>query len=1191
MFRRIVFIGLGGSGGKTLRFLKRDLRHWLDAHDWPQERAIPAGFQFLHIDTPTVQDGVSMGGAEMLPDKEYLGLVGPGVSFAAVTAQLDSQVGILEEQTGWRVSPAALGVPIGAGAGAYRAVGRTIACAQIGELQGGIQGLINRINSPTAIADNSELWTLVKPGSQPGNVSDPLVVVISSLAGGTGAGLLMDVFDLLRTSQPTWGGDSFGLLYTPEVFRSIGGGMMGGVQPNSLAAISELLNGYYWHGVQNAFAVNPQDSDVGFRQSAIHSSAGVIGAISRSGPAYPFLIGSTNSSGIAFESDKQVFETIGSALVAWCVDAVVQDQLIAFTMTNWTSKATSNSSQADLLINQGDSTEMGLPAFNALGCARVSVGTRYLERYAAQRLARDAATYMAGFHMESDDAKAVIAKKGTTDPLLIARSIAQDKLLWFLKATGLREKGFDENDILDALKPAEYGGIWENAVDTAKRLADIGGKGSASEWLNSITDAVRIASEQFDTELTPLVEGKIESWVQSKPNQIIAVVEESIANYGFAVTVEMLDLVTDYLTNPTEGVCAELKGPNEHGAYSSWSSEAEWTKRAEAVLGTSRGNFSMQSNERVGEAVSSAMHYAAFVVDAKIREHAEGLLSEFASGFIKPLKRSLADAGFALERSLAVIVSWPTWSDGAPPPDCVPPKSEFTLIEPAKFDEVFVDNLARSVGGDPLELSVHRATARGAVISGGFLREMEERVGARKSEVRPLRAIQVSQPWIPSVAVLRSSHKARNDIFVSLLFSPSDLVSRATKWLRQQNTAFNDTLSSTLRTYTSGDNVFKSNIFVPESEYIARRQRFVGQLSAAVQASAPLVELDLALHPAIHPIRDFKRQFSSLPFNGHPLKDDVANLIRPYVTDAEGAGASVDSYFVNDLSIESIQIISTLSGAHHPFLFQSLLQPIAQRWATESATAAQRTSFWTKRRSRLPGESIPAPQEHIICMIRGWFTGRLFGLIDVPRNGENRPVLISQPWSISKDPTRFPYPALTETTNAGDELFSVLEALGIAFVNVGTMNNVTPLYPYVSLREMGRMREGVHILRYDTPNPLIRDWIATGSLSTEWEGNKKNEDDLRKGLSTKTHANLLGHETAEDRKDALLKLLEKVREDYSNDRNDFFNKGRINRSVLNGAPFWPGLRNTSNQPDLINRSLTSLIDGINSVRLSGVTGV
>lgn len=157
MYRRVVFIGLGGSGGKTLRFIKRDLRHWLTEHDWPESREIPDGFQFLHIDTPTAQDGMSMGGAPMLPDNEYLGLVGPGVNFQNVVNQLDNKLGIKEEFAAWRVAPP-LNVPIATGAGAYRAVGRTIALAYMDQIKSGVRGILNRASSPKSVSDLTELW-------------------------------------------------------------------------------------------------------------------------------------------------------------------------------------------------------------------------------------------------------------------------------------------------------------------------------------------------------------------------------------------------------------------------------------------------------------------------------------------------------------------------------------------------------------------------------------------------------------------------------------------------------------------------------------------------------------------------------------------------------------------------------------------------------------------------------------------------------------------------------------------------------------------------------------------------------------------------------------------------------------------------------------------------------------------------
>lgn len=124
----MIFIGLGGSGGKTIRFLKREIRRWLKQMDWQGD--MPRGWQFLHIDSPTAQDGTSVD-VDMLPDDEYLGLVGPGVGFSDIVMSLDSINGGEIEMEGWRVDPAALGVPVGQGAGQFRAVGRTIALAYL----------------------------------------------------------------------------------------------------------------------------------------------------------------------------------------------------------------------------------------------------------------------------------------------------------------------------------------------------------------------------------------------------------------------------------------------------------------------------------------------------------------------------------------------------------------------------------------------------------------------------------------------------------------------------------------------------------------------------------------------------------------------------------------------------------------------------------------------------------------------------------------------------------------------------------------------------------------------------------------------------------------------------------------------------------------------------------------------------
>jgi hypothetical protein len=510
---------------------------------------------------------------------------------------------------------------------------------------------------------------------------------------------------------------------------------------------------------------------------------------------------------------------------------------------------------------------------------------------------------------------------------------------------------------------------------------------------------------------------------------------------------------------------------------------------------------------------------------------------------------------------------------------------------------VFLDTLSKSVGGDQLEKTAHRANVRSSIISGGFLREMGSQSSLASAITRPSQAIQISQKWNPGSGVVRDSQTPKADVVVALKYAPSDLQNRARMWLRRPNTAFDDLLKSTLRTYTTGDAVFNSNVHVSASEYEERRTKFITQLQRATTSSAPLVELDAALHQAIHPVRPFNVQFSSFPFIGHALQNDVLNVIRPL---AGGDGAQDDQqllrrFFVSDSSIESIQIMSFLNGAHYPFLFSSLLEPIGQRWSRENATQHQRSQFWSKRRARLLGEFIPAPQDHIIALIRGWFTGRLLGLIDVPRNGENRAVRISQPWSLESGAVNFPYPMLTSPTSAGDELFAVLESLSLAYVMVGQENNLHPLRPYISLRDMGRMLLDERMLHYDNANPLIKSWITNGTLSTSFDNRTKDETAIRTGLNSEMHQNLRdvsgGEFNPENRKQALVGLLEQVLSQYSSDAESYWDNVTLNRSSLNNPPYWPSIRTTSDTPDILVTALQSLISGVRNVNTKPVTGV
>ena len=164
-------------------------------------------------------------------------------------------------------------------------------------------------------------------GKQPGIH----VVVISSLAGGSGAGMLLEVCDIIRGINPGIGDEIFGVLYTPEVFESLGPGSTGGVQPNALAAISEVLNGYWYGGDNNA----KRASSVPHIEDRVLEGVGLANTIVNSGPAYPFLIGRVNQQGIDHSNPTRLFEIVAKSLSSMMTSPTVYSKFVAYVIGNW----------------------------------------------------------------------------------------------------------------------------------------------------------------------------------------------------------------------------------------------------------------------------------------------------------------------------------------------------------------------------------------------------------------------------------------------------------------------------------------------------------------------------------------------------------------------------------------------------------------------------------------------------------------------------------------------------------------------------------------------------------------------------------------------------------------------------------------------------------------------------------------
>jgi hypothetical protein len=1103
----------------------------------------------------------------MLDDSEYVGLIGPNVTLTSVVHGIDNGPHYLDT-AGWRVAPNAIHVSIQDGAGQYRAVGRTIAVSQVNYLKRGLNDAAERVLAPESVQDNARLWSTVTR-SPIGGLEEPLVVIISSLAGGTGAGLLIDICDILRLQYPTWGDHSIGILYTPEVFLNIKEEYLTGVHANSLAAISELLNGYYLKGTDAGAVGQVGDGFVGVRRSRFLGAVGLNAGVQRSGPQYPFLVGRSNTANMTYAEDVQVFAAMGSVLSLLCRDPAVQERIQKMTFENWDNQANGNIGSADLLVTEGSTEERGSAVFQALGCAKVSVGTDYLRRYGAARLAREAYRWITRYHIDEADGRALDAQ-GVKDPHDKAREIAKKHVSWFLKAASLDERGHERNDITKFLTPDEIETEMVKAADELRRLVggDRNEKLKAESWLALISDNLNLVIQELETSVMPLVDRQVGEWVRSRPNILVRTTEECVAQYGLLVTSEILRLVRVDLTDPANGVASEMMGPSELGYYQSQSQEVQWTAAAQAVLTGIKGKFSLNDNDAVARAIAAAIENASMRIDARIREITSLLITEFSESVIDPMIAAVSQAHADVTMKQADVGSWPTWTYGPDTPDreYQPFKNEITLIEPRNFSDEFVKQLAHSMNGTFAEREDHKSAARFDVISGQWLRELSEQQNRDFDNY----SILCRARWSPSYNLVRESSQSPFEVEVRM--DPDSLRDRADAWLNREGTSIQSFLNQGLAAYTNKDEKQGLNRNISSEEMTKRQSDFMAKLRSAVEMSAPLVEINIQLRTALGVTGGEERSLSQLPFAApHPLEREVTETVRALMP-------VVPKGLMTRRDVQTVEVISTLPGPQQPVLVSSLMRPIGEKWSSVQDSGAKKISFWSFRRARLFAESVPAPQGHIVAMIRGWFTTHAFGLLDVPANGDE-PIRIAR-WSANLPPAVFPYPMLStasdnvESGRTESSLFAILESLGLAMVAVCQQSNVSGINAYIALRDFGlALPQGNGpILGYDRPNPLIREWIRSGEIQTL----ARTEMQLRQGLDSRTLPGLVGHATPEERCAALKRHFGALREWVLNQEAEFLEVVANQKPQLNSNDKWRILLTSSDAENFMVRALAAL---------------
>jgi hypothetical protein len=1047
--RPFLLIGLGGSGGKTIRYLKQSLNEWLNEIGWTT--GLPQGWQFLHIDTPSTQESpILPGRPELLPPIEYMSLHRDGVPFGTVVDRLTKKRTNFD---GWWVDPDYMNVPIAHGAGQYRAIGRVLGLDQQERIHRALEGKITSLRTADAIG---ELQRLRTSADEEGSATyqehgEPVLMIVSSLAGGTGAGLFLDVADMLRAEGEQWLDNSFGILYAADVFESLSSGARAGVHPNSAAALSELLSGVYAGG---SVAVAGEERE-----------------ISRSGPAFSFLVGHANTSGVVFGDQTDVYRVMGRCLSAVMTDPKVQDDFVVYTAANWQNSAGTYGDQGGPAHMLMEPPYVG--TLQGLGYAEVDLGIDRFKAYSERRIVRDAVDTLVNGHRLATEG---LERYDGLTPDVIATELAGDRLTGFLNNVEINERG-QAHQVVDAIalplreRQVITGSLAEEVYRAA--VENVGSKGRIDVWLTAVVEEAELLApgenERYDTRLRE----RARHWTRDVTGRLLRETGEIASEFGLQVVTELLNLVRDEIRS----ACDDLE--QERIEFESFAAHVR--SNVQAAFGELSGQIGSE-HETVRMASAHAVDTLVFQrMEEKSRFIARALLLDFDESVVMPLMEAVRAALGDLQRKLdpadveaAPVDGWPRHHprrDQAVSDDLIPGKTVALVIDPKTFPALFDEMLAATLGvsyGAPAE---RWRNLRHDVVTGDFLQDSSPTDRRLAALVRSL--FEVVDQWQPSEAILLGGEPDRPARF-RMHIERDELVMRARAWLTREGTDFDDFLSQGLRSYLQ-----EPDKKVPAAVARDRERAFQGALESAFEAAEPLVHVDPVLLSEVH-----NRTLTThavpgeIPLKNHRLERWVNEFLDSKLEDR--SDGNHDNVTQGD-RVKRISIYSMLEGALHPAVFRSLIDPISDGYSSAIKSGRLR-DFWKWRRSRPLAQSIPLPMPMVRALIRGWFIARFLGLLTVIHEkgatvvrlekGRGGPVIESPPLATTPGESR------------PRQLGAFLETLALAIpysADVG--KNEEMLAIFATLIDLGRNPGtiGAEVGEFRELSPVLEEWVSGGT--------------------------------------------------------------------------------------------------------------
>ena len=412
-------IGCGGSGQKTVRYVRDSVKRHLEHQGW--EGDFPQAWQFLGIDYfPTKEDP----SIPFLPVNDYVSASLAFPTYQGLNQAIETKFGLEVNPTafhdlqGWRPNPSQVMVPLRQSPGQLRAIGRLAGLMALpGPIAKRVSSAFTQCSAggPELAEVSRHLGVNVEPGTP---VPDPITIVVGSMAGGTGAGIMLDVVDLVRRTDIK-GAFPVLVAFTPDIFGSI---QTNAMTANSAAFMAEMLSAYW----------DDENTDSALIPATV--------AVNTRGPHSIFLVGRTNIDGLDLLDSKNVYRAVVKTLSAIVTSPTIQTSFHNFITVSWPHDASLNSG------GYGFHSSRMKGVASSFGSATIAIGRDRFHDYLKHLLLRTILEHLTGGFEPVGNEVLGDAAKSMTNEAKIAE-LAHRNIDRFVSDCGLSECESELNEI------------------------------------------------------------------------------------------------------------------------------------------------------------------------------------------------------------------------------------------------------------------------------------------------------------------------------------------------------------------------------------------------------------------------------------------------------------------------------------------------------------------------------------------------------------------------------------------------------------------------------------------------------------------------------------------------------------------------------------------------------------------------